>query len=144
MSIGIGVGVSTVGILPNRRNTLSPSDFAYWSSTFVADGKPSDYSDSGPEDNAIELVAWSAGQVGLELPTTYADLYTYCQSGFVTVTEALSKRGALLFNGTDIAVTLGLKDILLNINGRYFIQKPSAIQLADWTQGALIPGLDYK
>lgn len=144
MSLGIGVGVDTTGILPNRRNTYSPSDFAYWASTFIADGTPSDYSDVGPELSTVDLVIWSAGQVGLDLPSTYEDIYTYCQSGLVTTSFALGKRGALLFNGEDIAVTLGLQDMLLNISGRYFIEKPTLLKLEDWTTGALIPGLEYR
>ncbi len=144
MTLGIGVGVDTTGILPNRRNTLIPSDFAYWASTFIADGKSEDYSDSGPETDTAELISWAALQVGLEMPSTYSTIATYCASGVVTVTEALGKRGALLFNGTDIAVTLGLTDILEQINGRYFIHKPTALEIADWSYGALIPGLEYR
>jgi hypothetical protein len=141
MTLGIGVGVDTTGILPNRRNTLIPGDFAYWASTFIADGKPEDYSDSGPETNSSELISWAALQAGLEMPST---IDTYCVSGRVTVAEALGKRGALLFKGTDIAVTLGLNDLLEQINGRYFIHKPTTLQLADWSYGALIPGLEYR
>ncbi len=144
MTLGIGVGVDTTGILPNRRNTLIPSDFAYWASTFIADGKSEDYSDSGPETNSAELISWAALQVGLEMPSTYSTIDSYCASGVVTVAEALGKRGALLFNGTDIAVTLGLTDILEQINGRYFIHKPTALEIADWSYGALIPGLEYR
>lgn len=144
MTLGIGVGVDTTGILPNRRNTLIPGDFAYWASTFIADGKPEDYSDSGPETNSAELISWAALQAGLEMPSTYSTIDTYCVSGRVTVSEALAKRGALLFNGTDIAVTLGLNDLLEQINGRYFIHKPITLQLADWSYGALIPGLEYR
>ena len=144
MTLGIGVGVNTTGILPNRRNTLFPSDFAYWASTFIADGKSGDYSDSGPETDTAELISWAALQTGLEIPSTYSAINTYCASGVVTVAEALGKRGALLFNGTDIAVTLGLTDILEQINGRYFIHKPTALEIAGWSYGALIPGLEYR
>ena len=144
MSLGLGVGVDTTGIIPNRRNTYLPSDFAYWASTFIADGKPADYNETGPIQDAVELVSWSASQVGLvDFPATYPKIITYCASGIISVSEALQKRGALLFNGEDIAVTLGLQDILTNINGRFFIIKPTIIQLNDWVYGALIPGLEY-
>ena len=144
MTLGIGVGVDVTETLTNRRFTLSPFDFAYWTTTFITDGKPADYSDIGPATDTFDLIVWSLGQVGVEVLNSYADIDSYCSNSRITVNEAVAKRGALLFNGTDIAVTLGLTDILTSISGRYFIKKIPTEELADWNYGALIPRLEYK
>jgi hypothetical protein len=144
MTLGIGVGVDITDTLPNRRNTLSPFDFAYWTTTFIADGKPADYSDIGPTGGTPDLIVWALSQVGVDILSSYENIDAYCSETRITVSEALAKRGALLFNGSEIAVTLGLTDILTSISGRYFIKKVSSSELSDWNYGALIPRLEYK
>lgn len=141
--LGIGEGVDLTTVLPNRRNTLSSFDFAYWATTFTSEGTPSNYESDGPELNAVSLISWALSQIGINVGLTYSDIDEYCLEGRTTVELALKKRGALLFSGTDIAVTLGLGDILHPVHGRHFIHKPSLIDLPDWQYGAIIPLVDY-
>lgn len=144
-TLGMGVGVSLEGVFHDSRNTLASSDFAYWCSTYVVRGVPSDYVDEGLEKSSASLISWACNQVGItDMPSTYDEIKSYCASKVITTSEALSKRGALLINDDDIAITLGLKDIVLDIYGRHFIKKVDAYYLSTWSYGALIPGLEYK
>lgn len=142
--LGIGVGVSSDGILHDSRNTFSPSDFAYWCSTYIVSGIPSNYEDDGLDKGSGSLISWAAKQVGIQnMPNTYEGIQSFCSSMQITVKEAIAKRGALLVNATDIAICMGFTDIELDINGRHFIQKLTPTDILTWEYGMLIPGLDY-
>lgn len=142
--LGIGIGVSLEGVRHENINTMSPLDFAYWCTTYVVHGKPSDYSDKGLDIGSGSLISWASNQIGIiDMPTDYDDIKAYCASTLTTTKIALSKRGALLINDNDIAITLGLNDILLDVYGRHFITKLSSFDITKWAYGAFIPGLVY-
>lgn len=136
----IGVSSDTA-----RIGTLSSLDFAYWVSTYTATGSPTDYDDFGPEVDGASLVSWAANQVGVEFPSVFAYLLTEFDGYEITVEEALTKRGAILFSPNQIAVTMGLDYIVGIINGRYFQHKvaENLPYQDDWYFGAHLPGLIY-
>lgn len=143
MELGIGAGIETSEMdLPNRWGTQSGYDLAYWASTFVTPGFPSDYGDDGPETDGVSLVSWAASRVGVTLPDTFTEAVA-ALSDTVEVDLALKTRGAVLVGPTKIAVCLGLGDIIDIVDGRFFVVVVSETKKAKWTTGALISGVIY-
>jgi hypothetical protein len=140
--LGIGIGVTTAEMdEPNRTGTLSPYDFAYWASTFVARGTPSDYADVGDETDGLSLVVWAASRIGVSFPSTLAAAVATLTP--IEIDQALKTRGALLIGSAKICVTLGLDDVVDIVNGRYFVSRMTAYKRQDWIAGALLPGAKY-
>lgn len=149
--------VPTLGILPGtigiaedtpRIGTRSAYDLAYWASTFIAEGTPSDYSDQGPETDAASLISWAAQQVGVEVPPDYATLYTQLTDD-MTVTQALKTRGVILVCSQRVSISMGLGDVIDIVDGRYFQYKPvpapqtPSVCLYTWEYGSFLPGVIY-
>ena len=126
-----------------RLGTYSPMDFAYWATlnaeTDVAQASLSEGSDTNP----TSVITWAAGRVGLTLPSSFADLVTYCADTQITVEAALKKRGCLVFTATSVAVTLGFNDIVDYQFQKRIIRHITNLDLEDWTYGATITGLRY-
>jgi len=146
----LGAIQSNVGVPTDtpRVGTLSAYDLAYWASTFLSEGVPSDYTDLGPETDASTLISWAASQVGASIPTEYADLVPTLSQD-LTVAEALRVRGALLVCAERVSLSMGLGDVIDLVNGRYFQYKPvpspqtPSVCLYTWQYGAYIPGVVY-
>ena len=127
-----------------RVGTLSPYDFAFWASTFIADGTPEDYFEDGPETTGAPLVWWAAAQVGVSVPPELYFLTPALSNHLITVDVALKTRGALLVGIDNIAVCMGLDDVVGVINGRYYQYKTTATSTNPvWEYGAHVPGLLY-
>lgn len=131
-----------VGITPEetRIGTFNPYDFAYWASTFVADGSPDDYMDYGPETDGTSLVAWAAGRVGVGFTSDFAQANLTLSQYTIPTETALTTRGALLVGYNRMAVCMGLGDVVSVVTGRYFQFKTES---ASWDYGAHLPGLIY-
>lgn len=142
-TIGAGVGVLGAAIDQSRLGTKSPYDFAYWTTTFVSPGVPSDYVDLGPEQDATALIVWAANQIGIAFPDTFTKAVAACSGYEMPLETALKTRGALIYNSSKFAITLGLNDIVDIINGRYFIYRLKPSQYSQWTTGAKLPGALY-
>ena len=142
MSSQLGQIVGSLGAT-TRTNTLSPYDFAYWASTFIATGEPSDYNDLGPEVDGASLASWAASQIGVTFPSDYTSAAAALSATAITVTAALQIRGALIVAPTKIAVCLGFGDAIDIISGRYFIKRVSIIDITKWSYGATLPGAIY-
>lgn len=146
--LGIAPGVESAPAGTPRINTRSAYDLAYWASTFVAEGVPSDYLDSGTETDAASLISWAASQIGVEVPTEYADLYPLL-SNDMTVSKALRTRGAILVCQQRVSISMGLGDVIDLVNGRYFQYKPvpapqtPSVCLYTWEYGSFLPGVVY-
>ena len=141
-SLGAGVGVVGTASNTSRIGTKSSYDFAYWASTFVADGQVRDYSDMGAETDGVSLITWAAEQIGLTFPDTYSKAVAACTS-HITVDQALKTRGSLLISPDRFAVTLCLDDVIDVVNGRYFVYRMKDSQRANWNTGAKLPGAIY-
>ena len=127
-----------------RIGTLSPYDFAYWASTFVTEGTPDDYFEDGPETTGAPLVSWAAAQVGVTVPPEFYFLTPALSGGLITVATALKTRGALLVGIDQVAVCMGLDDVVGVVRGRYYQYKTTATSTNPvWEYGAQIPGLIY-
>jgi hypothetical protein len=135
--MGIAVGTSLESA---RLNTKSPYDMAFWASTFVVDGSPSDYYDDGGETDGLALLSWAAGQVGVEIPNDYIKLLQLLTEEEVPIETALVTRGAILIGSTSIGIAMGLNDAITIINGRYFQVRTEA---SDWESAAFLQGLAY-
>lgn len=146
--LGIAPGVESAPAGTPRINTRSAYDLAYWASTFIADGVPSDYLDSGTETDAASLISWAASQVGVEVPTEYASLAPLL-SNDMTVSKALRTRGAILVCPTRVSISMGLNDVIDLINGRYFQYRPvfspqtPSVCINTWEYGSFLPGVVY-
>ena len=139
MTVDPTVGTPTSA---TRVGTLSPYDFAYWATTFVASGAPDDYLDTGPETDGVGLVVWAAQQVGVSVPNNYFGLVIVLSDYIMTIEDALATRGALLVGVGQVAVTTGFDYVVGVINGRYYQYKTTA-DSALWEHGAMVPGLIY-
>lgn len=141
MTVSPAVGTPATAM---RIGTLSPYDFAFWASTFVTEGTPSSYFDIGPETDGVALVSWAAAQVGASIPADYFYITGLLADTLITVDEALKTRGALLVSVDQIAVCMGLDDVVGVIDGRFFQFKTSADSTNPvWEYGAQVPGLIY-
>jgi hypothetical protein len=128
-----------------RIGTASSLDFAYWASTYVTTGSPTDYSDFGPETDGASLVSWAANQVGVSFPAMFSVLLPLFDGYTIPIESALALRGAILLSPNQIAVTMGLGYIVGIINGRFFQHKVAEnLSYQDgWYFGAHLPGLIY-
>lgn len=133
-----------------RIGTRSAFDLAYWASTFLAPGTPDDYIDIGPETDGVSLLAYAAGQVGVDIPTELADVRSLIEPNAISVQEALRYRGAVLICQQRVSIAMGLGDVIDVVKGRYFQYKPTvspqnpATCIFTWDFGALLPGVLYK
>jgi hypothetical protein len=142
--LGIGVGIEQSEMdLPFRMRTMSGYDLAYWASTFVAPGFPTDYDTDGQETDAASLISWAANRIGVTFPDTFAAAVVALDGNEVEIDQALKTRGAVLVSGTKIALCLGLDDIIDIIDGRFFVVQMTDTKKAKWTTGALISEVIY-
>jgi hypothetical protein len=142
--LGIGVGIEASEMdLPTRWGTRSGYDLAYWMSTYVAPGFPTDYADDGPETDGVALISWAASRVGVTFPDTFTEAVAALDGNEIEIDQALKTRGSVLVSATKIVVCLGLDDIIDIINGRFFVSQMTDIKKAKWTTGALISEVIY-
>lgn len=146
-SMGPGVGVDVDPTrLDRRTGTKSALDFAYWVAQNVEPIATWELVPEATTDslNGVELVLFAADQVGIVVPETATldALYAWCASTQITVAEALTTRGALLFCDTRVAVTLGFGKIVDSNGDRYYFGIPNNRTV--WTTGALVPGVIYR
>lgn len=127
----------------SRIGTYSAMDFSWWATINAETDVEQASLAEGTDNNPASVITWAAGRVGLELPSTFADLVTYCEDTHITVEAALKKRGCLLFSTESVAVTLGFSDIVDYQFKKRVIRRVNNIDLEDWTYGATITGLRY-
>ncbi len=135
MTIAVGTSLDSA-----RLGTKSPYDLAFWASTFIAEGSPDDYFDNGSETDGLALLAWSAGQVGVEIPADYVTTLQLVSQNEIPVETALKTRGAILVSTTSLGVSMGLDDAITVINGRYFQIRTTT---SAWEGAGKLPGLIY-
>jgi hypothetical protein len=128
----------------SRIGTLSAYDFAYWASTYITDGEPSDYLEPGPETSGAPLIAWAASQVGVAFPADFDEALVALADSHTSVESALRVRGALLINSaSSIGICMGMRDIMMVTSGRYYLFKNTDVSTSQWLYGARIPGMVY-
>ena len=136
MTIAVGTSLDSA-----RLNTKSPYDLAFWASSFIADGSPDDYFDSGPETDGLSMLTWSAGQVGIEMPDDYVTTLQLLTQNEIPIETALKTRGAILIGTTSLGVCMGLDDAICVVSGRYFQIRTTT---SAWEGAGQLPGLIYS
>ena len=126
-----------------RINTKSPFDFAYWAALNATNYDASTVADVTPVGvlNGAELVAWCGSQIGISLPSTYDELVAAIAS--VDVSNVISERGALVYNDTMFAVTIGFRYIVMVVGDHYYIRHFDSVEESSWISGARVPGVIY-
>jgi hypothetical protein len=113
---------------------------------FGAEASPTD---PNPEAfDCSELVEWALERLGV--PFADGSMNQRAATTRISVANAIAKRGALLFRDVSVngighvAVSLG-NDYTIEARGTdYGVGKFSATVGRTWTEGGLIPGLDYS
>lgn len=146
--LGPGFGVTAEDMpLPRRTNTLGALDFAYWAALNAAPYPTYGMVTVDDESplNGTELVIWALSQVGIVIPfnMTYDKMREWCAGYEVSVEEALTTRGALIFSDTAVAITLGFHWFIEAKGDHHFVRKQRGLELARWTTGSMIPGVIY-
>lgn len=131
-----------------RKNTKSAEDFVYWAMQQMGDryefGVQVQPTDPDPVAfDAAQLVAWAAYQVGIVLPGDANEQIDYCiaQSGEITVDQAITTRGALLWSNGHIAISLGNGKTVEDLASKMAVVSESAFDR--FTKAAKVPGLLY-
>lgn len=127
----------------SRTGTFSAMDFAWWTTLNAETNLEEASMVEGTDTNPTSVITWAASRAGLILPSDFAELVTYCADTQITVTEALKKRGCLVFSVDSVAVTLGFSDIVDYQFRKRIIRHISNIDLEPWLYGATIEGLRY-
>jgi hypothetical protein len=137
-----------------RINTLEAPDFVYWVMQHVGNSQFGYVATdlvtalSNDDFDGSLLTSWAANQVASFLPTGQANQLAFVQrwNKTIPVSQALVTRGALLWSGIMVAVSLGDGKRTVEASGRIYGVRPNGAADAlalRWTAGGLVPGLRY-
>lgn len=136
----------------DRTDSQSSLDFMYWMIQFVDIAYPREIiipSNKGEEADGeamMQAVMYCSTQVGLSLITPNYELFRKrCEETALTQEQAFAKRGAVLFFGKSLAVSMGDKKRIIEYVDDIYVARyltPKEREPEHWI-GALVPEMIY-